>query len=120
VGSSAGPQQLTLTDGDTGAEYRGKAPYIIVDLDGRERQILDQFTPKIASAAVLERFYNVDTGSQVVETLNSAMGLLNDVTYLQKAKRIQLPAPGTAEYDAAKKLYDAYVANIRDEALKPR
>ena len=126
---SAGPgrQRVALQHEETGEEYRGDASYVIASLDGRQRDELEAFTPKIASAAILEKFYGgQDTGGQVVGALEAAMELYNDFMYHQKAQRLkeQLealnPESESFEEDKArlKQLLAAYAGNIRQELFK--
>jgi hypothetical protein len=122
--SGPGRRRMALVHRDTGKEYRGDAPYAILSLDGRPRPELDDFAPRLASAAVLERFYgSQDVGGQLIDTLCSAMELYNDFSFRQKAEKIkkQMSAydPGSDEYKASQTLLDAYVRNIRQEVLRP-
>lgn len=113
--------------GQDGHEYAGDAPYVIVSLDGRPRKELKDFTPRLASAALLERFLGTpDPGGQAVEALQSAMELYNDFTFHQKAQKIKKdiaaldPESATYEKDkeALEKLLDAYTGNIRNELFE--
>lgn len=122
--SGPGQQRMALIHNQTGKEYRGDAPYAILSLDGRPRPELDDFAPKLASAAILERFYgSQDVGGQLVDTLSSAMELYSDFTFRQKAEKIkkQMAAfdPESDEFKTAKNLFDAYVRNIRQEVFRP-
>lgn len=120
--TGSGIERAFLVHEDTGKEYRGKAPYIIVNIDGRNRQELKDFTAKLASAAIIERFYgSADTSGKVIETIGSAMELYNDFTFRRKAeelkKTIGLLDPNSDEYKKAKKLFNAYNNNIRNKDL---
>jgi len=126
---SAGPgrQRVVLQHDETGEAYRGDAPYVIVSLDGRQRDELEAFTPKIASAAILERFYgSQDTCGQVIGALETAMELYNAFLYHQKIQYLkqQLDALDQASETYARdkarleKLYAAYASNIRQEVFK--
>ena len=122
--SGPGQQRMALIHNQTGKEYRGDAPYAILSLDGRPRPELDDFAPKLASAAILERFYgSQDVGGQLVDTLSSAMELFSDFTFRQKAEKIKKQMavfdPESDEFKTAKNLFDAYVRNIRQEVFRP-
>jgi hypothetical protein len=119
--------RIALVNRETGKEYAGDAPYAILSLDGRTRQGLDDFTPRFASAALLERFLGTqDAGGQAVQTLESAMQLYNDFVYHQRAKSIKQQlddldeeASDYAEQKAAlETLLHAYVGNITQALFK--
>ncbi|MBN1259815.1 MAG: hypothetical protein JXB35_03960 [Anaerolineae bacterium] len=127
LGSSAVNQRVALVHKQTGKEYAGDAPYMIVSLDGRQRDELNDFNPRLASAALLERFYGpTDTGGQVVAALESAMTLYNDFTYFQKIqdlqKQIKALDPNSPTYqkdkESLEKLLRAYQDNLREEVFK--
>jgi hypothetical protein len=122
-----GKQRVALVEKQTGEEYAGKAPYVIVNLDGRRRPELDGFTPRLASAAILERFYRgQDAGGLVVNVLDSAMELYNDFAFRQRADKIRSQIqgldPNSATYSKDKetfeKLHVAYTGNIRNNLFK--
>ena len=109
---------------DSGEEYRGRAPYMIVSLDGRSRPELDGFAPTQASAALLERFYDPRPAEHVVQVLADALVLYDDLVFRRKADELarrmkSLRDHGSEEYRSAKKLYDAYRAYIRTDAFRP-
>lgn len=116
-------EQTALVHEETGEEYQGGAPYMIVSIDGRPRQDLNDFAPKLASAAMLDRFYqSQDTGGLVLETMESALGLYNDFSYHQKAastkKLMGTLDPNSKEYANAKALLNAYAGNIQNDLFK--
>ena len=118
-----GTEKASLINKKTGKEYRGSAPYVILSIDGRARSDLDSFTPKLASASLLEKFYGAnDAGGKVVTALESAMELYNDYTYRSKAenlkKKLDSMEKGTDEYKKTMVLYNAYVGNIRNDLFK--
>jgi hypothetical protein len=124
-----GKQRVALIHKENGQEYQGIAPYLIISLDGRKRPDLEAFTPKLASAAVLEQFYRgADPGGKVVETLGSALELYNDFSFRQKVDRIkanlQSLDPKSQTYakdkEALEKLLAAYSGNIRNPMFKPQ
>jgi hypothetical protein len=122
-----GPKaRVALVHKDSGAEYRGDAPYILASLDGRLRTHLEGFSPKQASAAILDRFYSADTTGQMVGTLGSALDLYNDYAFRQKAEALRKQIADLDPNDPAaqqskpglEKLLDAYTKNIRNELFK--
>ncbi len=130
VGSvGASPRErLALIDPQTGLEYAGSAPYMVALIDGRTRPDLAGFSPRLASAALLERFYNAsgDTDGKLDEIFTAAMELYNDYTFRVKADdlKAQIAAldPQADTYAAEKarleKLMAACKGNVRNEALK--
>jgi hypothetical protein len=110
-----------------GKEYRGKAPYIIINIDGGEKPDLENFTPTLATNAILKRFYGADNKiAEASKILVDALGLYNDFNYRTKADRIkrklaELDSSGkkqSDEYKNAESLYNAYKANIQNELLQ--
>jgi hypothetical protein len=113
---------LRLVD-DSNKEYSGPAPYIIVLLDGAERQGLSNFAQTIASASLLKKFYgSEDKTGQITTVLQDAMQLYNDSTYRNKAEKLKQQLGSlkeeSEEYKSLKSLYDAYVKNIQNDSLK--
>ena len=86
----ATPQQHMVLRNEAGQDYAGRAPYIILNLDGRRRENLADFKARAATSAILEQFVgSPDAGSQAVAILEEAMGLLNDATFREKALATQ-------------------------------
>ncbi len=133
--------RLALVDPQSGDRYQGKAPYLIVSLDGRERTNLASFSPTLASAAILDQFYGSDdpTGA-VIGALSSAVTLYNDSVSRKKAQdqqarlkqltqQIQNLDPKSPTYTAdlarlqqqfsrSSRLYSAWSAKIQDALFK--
>lgn len=77
---------LKLVNPGSGSVYQGDSPYLIVSLDGRERDELKDFSPTVAKAALLEKFYGSgDPGGAVLDAIGSALELYNDSESRQKA-----------------------------------
>lgn len=124
--SEMGSHRVAMV-GPNGEEYAGDAPYVILSLDGRPRKELEDFTPRLATAAVLERFLGAaDPGGQALEALESAMELYNDFTFHREVEDIKAeissldPESETFEEDKAalEKLLKAYAGNIRNEMFE--
>ncbi|MGG8496264.1 hypothetical protein ACQY1Q_07585 [Tenacibaculum sp. TC6] len=111
--------KVRLVHKTTNKEYSGDAPYILISLDGREREDLKNFKPTHASAAIMEQFYGTETNSQSIEVVQDALMLYNDFHYFEKAKKQKEKLEGLAEdseaYKSIKLLYDAYVKNINSD-----
>jgi hypothetical protein len=110
---------------ETGAEYAGDEPYVVISLDGAEVKEYESFTPTAASAALLDRFFGIREGKeQPVDMLVDALKLYNDYQFRGKAdalkKRLDGLKEGTEEHKTAKDEYDALVKNILSDVLKPK
>jgi hypothetical protein len=92
-------------------------------LDGKQRDNLRPFVPTVASAAVLQRFLDVQGGTQVaIDTVVQGLQLSSDLKYREQA--LDLKAKLTATADAAEKSrlqtqLEAALKNISTGALKP-
>ena len=102
--------------------YRGNAPYMIINLDGQRRTDLENFTPKLVSSALLQKFYGEDDmAGKLTSTIEEAMQLYNDLNYKIRAEKLQkvlkeMPE-GTDDYKKNIALLDAYKKNIRNDAF---
>ena len=93
----------------------------MLSVDGAAVEGVSNFTPLLASASVLGRFFNQKENSEVsMDTALDAVKLLNDMTFRKKAEetkaRINALPPNSAE---RKKLQDALSAlnqNIGESA----
>jgi hypothetical protein len=122
-------QRIALVHKDTGQEYDGDAPYIIMSLDGRNRdEELANFAPKLAGAALMQKFFgSSDPGGEALLTLEKAMGLYNDLTFRSKYDSIQnelnkLDKKRPDYPETSKRLedrLDAYKKNIRNREFLP-
>ncbi len=123
INDGNGNQRPALVERTTFKEYRGNAPYILINIDGRERKALEGYTPKAASASIIEKFYGSSVELQEVTVLEEAMTLYNDFYYYQKANDLAHAMSleqtdgmhDAAAFQKATQLYKAYVKNIRNE-----
>ncbi|MFG1422733.1 hypothetical protein [Roseixanthobacter liquoris] len=104
--------------------YRGEQPYVIVSLDGRRNDKYAKFAPTLASAAVLERFFQVKEGQQAaIDTLIEGMRLASDLKYRQLAEGLaQEIAAAAGDAETIKSLTQQLKAvrdNIQTPALRP-
>jgi hypothetical protein len=114
-----------LLDRATGAPYRGDEPYIVLSLDGKQRDQFAGFAPTAASATILEKFFNVKDGTEaVLDTLLESMKLLSDSKFRSQAdavkRKLDASPPGSDEAKALKDRYDALLANILTDTMKPK
>ncbi|WP_205504618.1 hypothetical protein [Rufibacter psychrotolerans] len=118
-----GETKFRLVHKQTGAIYSGNAPYLILNLDGQRREDLKSFTPKLASSAILQKFYgDDDMGGKLTSTIELAMQLYNDMNYKTKAEKLkkvlETIAEGSDEYNKNLALYEAYKNNIMHDDFK--
>lgn len=107
----------------TGKPYKGNAPYISASLDGKERDDYKTFTPKLASTAILSRFFHSDQSSPVIDAVGKALDLYNNFDFHQKALREKGKMDSCAdnqseEYKKAETLYKAFLSNITNDLFK--
>jgi hypothetical protein len=114
--------KVALTHKTTGELYKGSEPYMIVNIDGRTRTDISNFSPKLASASLIEKFYGTDKSGQVTESLEEAMSLFNDMKYRTKVERLKKSQTNldqdSAEFKKIQKLIDACKMNIENDLLK--
>ena len=106
-----------LFDKGTDQKYTGDTPFILINVDGSERKQFEGFKPKIASAAMIRRFYGEDVGEVGLQSLESALVLHNDLHYVNKIKELKqdLEKPDLSPEDAVRyeELMNAYRKNIQ-------
>lgn len=78
-----------LFDKASDEKYKGDIPFLLINVDGSERKQFEGFKPKIASAALIRRFYGEDVGEVGLQSLESALVLHNDLHYVNKIKGLQ-------------------------------
>jgi hypothetical protein len=114
--------QKGLIDPKTNAPYNGDAPYLVIAIDGVQRDALKNFSPLAASADLLSTFFNIKDGGvvpvgDIVNVLKSA----SDVTYGKQvlATKAEIKTAQAAGKDtkALQQQLDSYVANIQDPDL---
>jgi hypothetical protein len=123
--SAYGVVDGVLRKKEDGTPYQGDTPYLVVALDGKADSSLEGFAPAAASAALLQKFYNIrENGETTAETLLQALQLFNDFRFRKDAdalaKKLADPNLPEDEKAALKARYDAIVKNIVGELLKPK
>jgi roadblock/LC7 domain-containing protein len=106
-----------------GAVYSGDEPYVVVAIYGDLDSDLEGFTPAIAGADLMKRFYEAQSGSgAVLSDLVDLMKVASDVKFRDQAMALKTQidaAPANSDTTELKKKYDAAVANIDNPALRP-
>lgn len=120
--SRLGEDAYRLVERGGTREYRGNRPYLILNVDGRERNALMNFEPKLASAVIISRFFGEDRQESGFELLEDALQLKNDLSYLKKIKeyrhRMSHLEVGSEDHERLSKFVAAYEKNIMDEELR--
>ena len=106
-----------------GAPYAGEEPYVTISLDGRSMPEYEGFMPHAASAAVLERFFNVKEGAdQPLEPLLDAARIYSDLRFRREAnevrRRLELLATESPERPRLEERLHALSLNISNEELR--
>ena len=114
-----------LLDRDTGTPYAGDEPYIVLSLDGKQQDQFAGFTPTAASATLIEKFLNVKEGSEAaMDTLVESMKLFSDSKFRFQAdsvkRKLEASTAGSDEAKALEERYKALLANIQNEAMRPK
>lgn len=114
--------QVGLVHKTSNKLYDGKEPYMIINVDGRNRSDIKNFTPKLASASLIEKFYGDNKSGQVTNSLEDAMSLFNDMKYRTKVERLQNSLksedPSSEQYKKIQKLIEACKKNIENDLMK--
>ncbi len=113
-----------LLDRD-GKPYSGDEPFVVLSIDGTKVESLANFSPLLASASVLGKFYNQKDGSEVLsDTILDSVKLFNDLSYRKKAdalkQKLSALTEGSADFASVKGQLDAFIANIEEPLLKPQ
>ena len=110
-----------LIDPATKKAYKGDAPYIVIALDGTQRDSLKAFAPLVASADLLKRFFNItDGGSIPVADILNVVKAYNDIHYGKDViglKKQIATAPAGTDTSSLERQLDAELANIQDPDL---
>lgn len=125
------PTSLNFEEGkglvtSEGKRYDGKSPYVVVSLDGKNRDNeFGHFTPTLATAALLQRFYSSREKSEAtLDGISGVAKVFNDIQFREKALAVKQKMTGIAadseEHKLLKTRFEALVANIGSDDLKPK
>jgi hypothetical protein len=108
-----------------GNKYTGDAPYIVISLDGKQRDNLKAFSPSVASAAIMQRFFEIKDGAQVaIDEIVQGLQFVSDFKYRTQAitlqKKLALPGLDDATKKDIQNEFNATLKNIVNDDLKPR
>jgi hypothetical protein len=109
--------------GPGGTPYGGDSPYVVISLDGKERDNLKGFAPTVAAAGIIKQFFNMrDLGQATADAVLAGAKLLNDMKYRQEALDLKAKVQAETDPDKKQKLEDqlkAILKNIQTTELKP-
>lgn len=114
-----------LVERTTNKLYDGREPYIVLSLDGKARPEWEGFSPTAASATLLGKFLDVKDGAEtVLDSFVDAMKLFNDSKYRAladqaRSKLAQITDANAPEAQELKSRYQALIANILTDTMKP-
>ena len=106
--------------------YDGPEPYIVISLDGKKRPELESFTATAASAAVMQKFFNLKDGAEAaIDALVEGMKLFNDSRFRAQVDAIDKKLaggidPNSAEGKELAERRQALAANILNDLMKPK
>ncbi|HET6940974.1 MAG TPA: hypothetical protein VFH89_02310 [Sphingomicrobium sp.] len=107
-----------------GRVYDGDAPYVVISIDGKPRQGLEKFKPTVASASVLQRFFQMKDGAQAtIDTIMTGVELVSDLKYRDKALELKAQIDGAAagtDTGALKADLEAVLKNISSDVIRPK
>lgn len=113
---------VRLVHKTNGQVYNGKAPYIIVNLDGAVKKEYEAFVPLIATSTQVNKFFGGQVTESVMKAFQDSMALANDMAYLNKIKDakedIESLEKGSVEYEDLKVLIESFKENIGNSDIK--
>ena len=114
-----------LIDKNSGEEYKGQQPYVILSLDGAPlSNELQEFSPTLASAAQLKRFLTVKDGEDTdADIIIDALKLYNDYKFRMEAEELKglLGKPDLSDKETQRitEELNAIKQNIMNDVLRP-
>jgi hypothetical protein len=117
---------MLVREDDENIIYDGPEPYVVISVDGRANDDFKGFAPTAATAAILDKFYNINEGgSKTLDQLVDGLKLYSDMKFREKANEVAKKMSGmqdkeSKEYKERSALYEAYLANIGNAILKPK
>lgn len=107
-----------------GAAYGGDMPYVILAVDGTNREDLASFAPTASSAAVLSKFYGLNDGNRLsLDPLLDALKLYNDFRYRTELDKLDAQIGREKDSAAKEQLAEkraALLKNIVTDVMKPQ
>ena len=112
--------EFQLVDGDD-KPYAGPVPYIVISLDGAEREEFASWTAEAATSSLLERFFSPDERiSKTLDIVSDGLSLYNDMQFHGKAVKAKEAAANSI--GAAKKKHEkdlsAFLKNIHSKEIR--
>jgi len=106
-----------------GHVYDGDDPIVVLSLDGTAQPALASFTPLLASASLLSRFFSQKEDSEAaLDSVLGAVKLYNDLEYRKKSEdirqRLSGMKPDDKDYKTLLDQFSAFNANISEQRLR--
>lgn len=127
LGLSFIPEVGLVSKTDPNKRYDGDAPYVVISLDGARNRQLEDFTPTLASADLISRFFgSTRKSSAAIDAIVEAAKLANDMKFRREADILTKEADDLeeegadqTEIDKLLEQRDALIANIGSDELRP-
>ncbi len=108
---------------DAGSPYRGDIPYVVLSYDGNDRATYKDFQATQATAAILDKFFNLGPDhKEPADVLIRAMQLANDIEFRDRADKLKQwisQNPTAPDIDQKKAQLGALIKNISETRLQP-
>lgn len=121
VDKESNPIQLKRR-GTNAEYYQGSRPYAIISINGDMEPEYEGFTPALASAAVLQKFFGVRETGTLGEDVKELLKISNDFLYNQKIQKLYKKIEGTSadseEYKTLNDKIQAYQKNFQTDLFK--
>lgn len=102
--------------------YRGDRPYAIISINGEMADEHAGFSPALASAAILQKFYGIRENGAIDEDIKGLLNLSNDYYFHQKIERLtnrlKTAEEGSEEYKQMQEKINAYKKNLQTDIFK--
>ncbi len=106
------------------AYYRGTRPYAIVSINGEMNEEYAGFSPALASAAILQKFFGIRENGTVEEDVKGLLNLSNDYFFNQKIeqlnKKLKTVKEGSDEYKKLQEKISAYKKNLQTDIFREK
>jgi len=92
--NTKGVEEAKLVHKTTGERYAGNKPYLLLQVSNAARVANGEFTSRVVSAAMMDRFYGNQKKEQAAEILLESTKLFNDMNYANKIKNVKKQLKG--------------------------
>lgn len=89
-----GVDEARLVHKSTGEAYSGDKPYLLLQVSSIQRVANGEFTPRVVSAAMMDRFYGAGKKDQAASILLESTKLFNDMNFANKIRDVKKQLKG--------------------------